>query len=430
MNAQTPASRPGPAVPPTRRAAAQIIAAVLARHRPLEEALDALPGRLAPRDRAAAHRIAAAVLRRAASLDAVLEPYLRREPPAEVRAALRMGAAELLLLGTPPHAAVSGAAAVVPKPFTGLTNAVLRRVAEGGAEALEGLDGPRLDTPPWLWSAWHAAHGAAATRAIALAHGVEAPLDLSLAPGATPPPGGTELPTGTWRYPAGTRVTELPGFAEGGFWVQDAAAALPARLLHARPGERVLDLCAAPGGKTAQLAAAGAVVTAVERDPKRAARLRENLARLKLDATVVEADAATWSPPDGTAFDAVLLDAPCSSTGTIRRHPDIPHRKRPRDIPPLVEAQATLLAAAARLTRPGGRLVYAVCSLQPEEGEAHLARAEALGLRPDPVRPEELPDLAAAITPAGAVRTRPNLWAEQGGMDGFFVARFLRAAAA
>jgi 16S rRNA (cytosine967-C5)-methyltransferase len=421
-----PLTRPGAAVPPTRRAAAQVIAAVLARHRPLEEALDALPGSLAPRDRAAAHRIAAAVLRRTASLDAVLEPYLRREPPAEVRAALRMGVAELLLLGTPPHAAVSGAAAVVPKPFTGLTNAVLRRVAETGAEALAALDGPRLDTPPWLWSAWHGAYGAAVTRAIAIAHGVEAPLDLSLMPGATPPPGGAALPTGTWRYPAGTRVTELPGFAAGGFWVQDAAAALPARLLDPRPGARVLDLCAAPGGKTAQLAAAGARVAAVERDPRRAARLRDNLGRLTLTAEVVEADAAIWSPADGGLFDAVLLDAPCSSTGTIRRHPDIPHRKGPRDIPALVETQARLLAAAARLTRAGGRLVYAVCSLQPEEGEAHLACADALGLRPDPVRPEELPGLAAAITPAGAVRTRPDLWSGQGGMDGFFIARFLR----
>ncbi len=381
-----------PAAPPTRRAAARLLDAVLGRHRPLEEALEALPGQIAPRDRAAAHRIAAAVLRRTASLDAVLEPYLRREPPAEVRNALRMGAAELLLLGTPPHAAVSGAVAVAPKPFAGLVNAVLRRVAESGAAALAELDGPRLDTPPWLWGAW--------------------------------PDGGEALPTGSIRYPAGTRVTELPGFAEGGFWVQDAAAALPARLLVPRAGERIADLCAAPGGKTAQLAAAGAAVTAVERDPKRAARLRENLARLNLAATVVEDDAATWTPPEGALFDAVLLDAPCSSTGTIRRHPDIPHRKRPRDIPPMAEAQAGLLAAAARLVRPGGRLVYATCSLQPEEGEAQLARAAALGLAIDPVRPEEVPGLEAAITPEGALRTRPDLWAGRGGMDGCVIARF------
>lgn len=421
-DAPSTASARGPAAPPTRRAAARLLDAVLGRHRPLEEALEALPGQFAPRDRAAAHRIAAAVLRRTASLDAVLEPYLRREPPPEVRNALRMGAAELLLLGTPAHAAVSGAVALVPRPFAGLANAVLRRVAEGGAAALAELDGPRLDTPPWLWSAWHAAHGPQAARAVAEAHQREAPLDLTLAPGATAPEGGEALPTGTLRYPAGTRVTELAGFAEGGFWVQDAAAALPARLLAPRPGEQVADLCAAPGGKTAQLAAAGALVTAVERDPRRAARLRENLARLRLAAEVVEADAAAWEP--GRRFDAVLLDAPCSSTGTIRRHPDIPHRKRPRDIAPMAEAQARLLAAAARLLKPGGRLVYAVCSLQPEEGEAHLATAAALGLVADPVRPEEVPGLAGAITPAGALRTRPDLWAERGGMDGFFVARF------
>ncbi|WP_408871590.1 RsmB/NOP family class I SAM-dependent RNA methyltransferase [Craurococcus roseus] len=412
-----------PAAPPTRRAALALLEAVVDRRRPLEEALDALPGGLAARDRSAAHRIAAAVLRRAGSLDAVLEPYLRREPPEAVRHALRMGAAELLLLGTPPHAAVGGAVAVVPRPFAGLVNAVLRRVAGAGPAALEGLDAERLDTPPWLWSSWHAAHGPAAVRAIAAAHRTEAPLDLTLAPGASRPEGGEVLPTGTVRFPAGTRVTELPGFAEGAFWVQDAAAALPARLLGARGGESVADLCAAPGGKTAQLAAAGARVVAVERDPKRAARLRENLSRLRLSAEVAEADATAWDA-GGERFDAVLLDAPCTATGTIRRHPDVPFLKQARDVPPLAAAQAALLAAAARLLRPGGRLVFATCSLQAEEGEAHLGTAAALGLLPDPVRPEEAPGLEAAVTPAGSLRTRPDLWAERGGMDGFFVARF------
>jgi 16S rRNA (cytosine967-C5)-methyltransferase len=388
----------------------------------LEEALDALPGGLAPRDRSAAHRIAATVLRRLGSLDAVLEPFLRREPPEGVRHALRAGAAELMLLGTPPHAAVSSAVAVVPRPFAGLVNAVLRRVAEAGPAALEGLDAERLDTPPWLWSSWHAAFGPAA-RAVAAAHRNEAPLDLTLAPAAAPPEGGEVLPTGTVRFPPGTRVTELPGFADGAFWVQDAAAALPARLLGAKPGESVADLCAAPGGKTAQLAAAGARVVAVERDGKRAARLRGNLARLRLAAEVVEADATAWDA-GGARFDAVLLDAPCTATGTIRRHPDVPFLKQARDVAPLAATQAALLAAAARLLRPGGRLVFATCSLQAEEGEAHLATAAALGLLPDPVRAEEVPGLESAVTPAGALRTRPDLWAERGGMDGFFVARF------
>ncbi len=401
----------------TRRAALSLLSSVFDRHRPLEEALDALP-RLDARDKAAAHRLAAAVLRRAGSLDAVLEPYLRREPPPEVRTALRMGAAELLLLGTPAHAAVGATVGIVPKPFAGLVNAVLRKVAAEGPAALEALDGPRLDTPPWLWTAWHAAYGPA-VRDIALAHQAPAPLDLTLAPGAAPPPGAEMLPTGSARMPPGTRVTELPGFAEGAFWVQDVAAALPARLLGARAGERVADLCAAPGGKTAQLAATGAEVTAVERDPRRAKRLAENLARLRLKASIVEADAAAWAPEG--QFDAVLLDAPCTATGTIRRHPDVPHLKRASDVPPMAATQARLLEAAAKLLAPGGRLVFATCSLQPEEGEAHPERAAAFGLTLDPIRGEELPGLEAAVTPRGTLRTRPDLG---GGMDGFFVARF------
>jgi 16S rRNA (cytosine967-C5)-methyltransferase len=397
---------------------------VLVKHRALEEALDAVPRAVEPRDRAAAHRIAAAVLRRAGSLDAVLEPFLRRDPPPEVRNALRLGAAELLLLGTPAHAAVNGAVGLVPRPFAGLVNAVLRRVAEAGPAALDELDAERLDTPGWLWRAWHAAYGPA-VRAIAAAHRQEAPLDLTLAAGASAPEGGEALPNGSWRYPAGTRVTELPGFAEGHFWVQDAAAALPAQLLAPRRGEKIADLCAAPGGKTAQLAAAGAEVVAVERDARRAARLRENLARLQLAATVLEADAAEWDPGD-TRFDAVLLDAPCTATGTIRRHPDVPHLKRATDVPTLAAAQSRLLENAARLLRPGGRLVFATCSLQPEEGEAHLATAAGFGLRLDPLRPEELPGLSEALTSAGTLRTRPDFWSGQGGMDGFFAARFIR----
>ena len=408
---------------PTRDAALTLVSAVLDRHRPLDEALDTLPA-MAGRDRAAAHRLAAAVLRRLGSLDAVLEPYLVKAPPMPVRHVLRLGAAGLLLLDTPAHAAVATAVALARArglaPFAGLVNAVLRRLAAAGPAALEGLDGPRLDTPSWLWTAW-----GADARAIATAHQTEATLDLTVAPGATPPPGGLHLPTGSWRYPAGTRVTELAGFAEGAFWVQDTAAVLPARLLAPNAGARVLDLCAAPGGKTAQLAAAGARVTAVERDPVRLSRMRDNLARLHVDAELVRADALTWPP----AFlaDAVLLDAPCSATGTIRRHPDVPHLKRPRDIPPLVAQQDRLLDAACAAVRPGGRLIYAVCSLQPEEGPARAAAACArLPLAVDRVRADELPGLTGAITPQGWVRTTPAMWATEGGMDGFFMARFIR----
>ncbi|HEY8612013.1 MAG TPA: transcription antitermination factor NusB [Roseomonas sp.] len=410
---------------PTRSAAFALVSAVLERRRALDEALDTLPARLQPRDRAAAHRIAAAVLRRLGSIDAVLEPYLRREPSPPALQALRIGAAELLLLGTPPHAAVATAVALAPKPFAGLVNAVLRKVATEGPAALEGLDAARLDTPAWLWSAWHAAYGPK-VRAIAEAHTRPAPLDLSLATGATAPEGAEILPNGTARLAPGTRITELPGFAEGGFWAQDAAASLPARLLAPRPGERVADLCAAPGGKTAQLVGMGAAVTAVEKEAHRANRLRENLARLKMEAEVVVADAIPWAAGHRGGFDAVLLDAPCTATGTIRRHPEVPHLRRPRDVPKLAATQAALIEAAAGLVAPGGRLVIATCSLQPEEGEAHLARATSLGLRPDPVRAEEVPGLEGAITPEGALRTRPDFWAEKGGMDGFFVARFLR----
>jgi 16S rRNA (cytosine967-C5)-methyltransferase len=405
---------------PTREAAFALLTAVLDKRRTLEDALNALPA-MEPRDRAAGHRLAASVLRRAGTLDAVLEPFLRKAPPDPVRTVLRIGAASLLLLEVPPHAAVGTAVALARTvgltPFAGLVNAVLRKVASAGVEALEGLDSPRLDTPAWLWSSW-----GNNARAIAEAHQHEAPLDLTLAPGAPVPEGGVPLPTGSVRFPAGTAVPEIPGFAEGSFWVQDAAAALPAMLLAARPGERVLDLCAAPGGKTAQLAAAGAVVTAVERDPARLARLKENLARWHLTAEVIQADALTWTPPD--LFDAVLLDAPCSATGTIRRHPDVPHLKRPRDVKLVAEGQDALLAAAIRMVKPGGRLIYAVCSLQPEEGAARLASVP--GMRVAPFRPEELPGLTEAITPEGWLRTHPGMWADRGGMDGFFGGRLVR----
>jgi len=407
---------------PTRLAAFDLLSAVLDRRRSLDDALDALPA-MEARDKAAGHRLAAAVLRRAGTLDAVLEPKLRKAPPDPVRHILRMGAAALLLLDTPAHAAVATAVGLARArglaPFTGLVNAVLRKVAGEGKAALEGLDGPRLDTPPWLWTSW-----GRAARAIAEAHQHEASLDLTIAAHADPPPGGTALPTGSWRYPPGTRVADLPGFAEGNFWVQDAAAALPARLLAVQPGERVADLCAAPGGKAAQLAETGAQVTAVERDTGRIARLRDNLGRLRLSADIVAADVTAWRPP--VALDAVLLDAPCSATGTIRRHPEVLHLRRPRDIAAMAEQQDRLLEAACAMLRPGGRLVYAVCSLQAEEGPERIAAAlTRLPVRGEPFQADEtlLPE---ALLPQGWLRTTPALWPERGGMDGFFVARLVR----
>jgi 16S rRNA (cytosine967-C5)-methyltransferase len=407
---------------PTREAAFDLLTAVLDRRRPLEEALDALPA-TEPRDRAAAHRLAATVLRRMGTLDAVLEPFLRKQPPEPVRHVLRLGAAGLLLLETPRHAAVATAVGLARTrglaPFAGLINAVLRRVADGGVAALADLDGPRLDTPEWLWTSW-----GDKAREIALAHQHEAPLDLTLKPGAGEPC-GVRLPTGSLRFPAGTRVAELPGFERGDFWVQDAAAAWPAKLLAPLAGERVVDLCASPGGKTAQLVAAGASVVAVERDPARLARLRDNLRHWHLRAELVQADASEWTP--GLQFDAVLLDAPCSATGTIRRHPDVPYVKRPRDVRALAETQARLLQAAATLLREGGRLIYSVCSLQPEEGVPRVEAAVARGdLRRDPFAPAELAALPEALTPDGYLRTLPSMWPEHGGMDGFFAARLIK----
>jgi 16S rRNA (cytosine967-C5)-methyltransferase len=409
----------------TRLFALQLLRAVTEKHRPLDEALDRLPPG-DPRDRAAAHRLAATVLRRAGTLDAVLEPHLKRAPPDAVRLILRLGAAQLLLLDTPAHAAVATAVALARTqklvPFAGLVNAVLRRVAEAGRDALAELDCPRLDTPPWLWASW-----GAEARAIATAHQHEAPLDLSLLPGAAAPTGAELLPTGSARLPPGTRVTDLPGYADGRFWVQDAAAALPAQLLAAVPGERVADLCAAPGGKTAQLAATGAEVTAVEANERRLPRLAENLARLGLSPRVLHADATAWRPD--APLDAVLLDAPCSATGTIRRHPDLPHIKHAQDLAALTEGQDRLLESAAAMLRPGGRLVYAVCSLQPEEGPVRARAALRFGLEPAPFTAAQLAALPEARTEEGWLRTTPAMWSERGGMDGFFCAGFVKGSA-
>jgi 16S rRNA (cytosine967-C5)-methyltransferase len=403
---------------PTRDSAFALLQAVLTRNTTLDVALDALPA-VAARDKAAAHRLAATVLRHTGTLDAVLEPFLIREPPPKVRHILWLGAAASLFLATPAHAAVGTAVDVARgqklAPFAGLINAVLRKVAAAGPAALEPLDMPRLDTPAWLWASW-----GANARAIATAHQQEAPLDISLKPGFSMP--GEILPTGSVRLPTGTSVTDLPGFSDGKFWVQDAAATLPALLLAPKPGEKVLDLCAAPGGKTAQLAAAGAAVTAVERDTGRMGTLKGNLQRLRLAAELISADATTWRPPE--KFSAILLDAPCSATGTIRRHPDLPHLRKPRDIATLTKLQDQLLDAAADMLAPGGRLIYAVCSLQPEEGAARIDAACArLGLRRDPLT---LPAVPEAVTPAGDIRTHPGLWPERGGMDGFFIARLVK----
>lgn len=404
---------------PTREACFTLLQAVLVEYQTLDAALDSLPA-IDARDRASAHRLAACVLRHTGTLDAVLEPFLRRQPPGPVRHILWLGAAAMLFLETPGHAAVATAVDLARAkkltPYTGLVNAVLRKIAAAGSSLLGGLDMPRLDTPAWAWASW-----GADARIIATAHANEAPLDISAKPGFVLT-GGTRLATGSTRFPAGTNAGDILATGGANIWVQDAAAALPARLLAVTPGERVLDLCAAPGGKTAQLAAAGAMVTAIERDPARLGTLKGNMARLRLAADIVQADATSWRPSE--PFPAILLDAPCSATGTIRRHPDLLHLRHPHALKALTRAQDALLDAARDMLAPGGRLIYAVCSLQPEEGAARIdAACDRLGLRRDPLL---LPELPEAVTTVGDIRTHPGLWPGKGGLDGFFIARLIR----
>jgi len=422
-----------------RIAAAELLIAVLDQGRALDEALaqtqsfSALEGR----DRAFARALATASLRRLGGVNAVLSRFLERPLPesaAHARALLHIGATQLLVLGTPPHAAVSETVAAAnalkqARGFAKLINAVLRRVAREG-EALMAALPPGADLPGWLYARWRAAYGAEA-EAIAAALRDEPPLDLTVKDHASDwaqELGAGLTPTSSVRLAPSSAgpLEQLVGFAEGAWWVQDAAAALPARLLGDVAGKRVLDLCAAPGGKTLQLAAAGAHVTAVDKSAARLGRLRDNLARVKLNAEIVCADAIAFR---AEPFDAVLLDAPCSSTGTLRRHPDVAWLRRPTDIRALAELQSQLIAAAARLLKPGGRLVYAVCSLEPEEGPGVTAEALKQGWARVAIDGDEFPGAQGLITPDGDLRTLPSHWAEIGGLDGFYAVRLERSSA-
>lgn len=421
-----------------RGCALDIIAAVLDHRRPLDEALDddtGLAG-LADRDRAFARLLVATTLRRLGQIDALIAHCLARPLPRSARAvchALRLGVCQVVFLGTPAHAAVDTTVALVgsraAKPFKGLVNAVLRRLATEGADLADAQDAARLNTPDWLWRSWLATYGETTVRAIAAIHVTEPPLDIAVKSDAAlwaDRLAATVLPTGALRRTAGGRVSGLPGYDEGEWWVQDAAAALPVRALGRVDGATVLDLCAAPGGKTAQLVLAGAKVVAVDRG-RRLERLAENMARLGLDAEAVDADVAAWRPDAPAPF--VFLDAPCTATGTIRRHPDIPHIKTPADVGRLAAIQDRLLDAAADMLAPGGTLVYCVCSLQPEEG---VERVSALLAR-DPrlvrvaIGPDEIGGLSELVTDAGDIRSLPCHLAEAGGLDGFYAARLRHA---
>ena len=421
------------AKPNPRAAALELLEAVLRRAKPLDDALAGQENlaRMDARDRGFARLLAATTLRRLGEIDQAIQPMIERPLPAKanpVADAIRLGGCQLLFLGTPAHAAVGETVALVSglgglAGYKGLVNAVLRRLDRERPQT-----DPGRNTPDWLLESWNGAYGSATARAIAAQHLLEAPLDLSVKedPETWARHLGAELlPTGSLRIaePSGP-VEDLPGFAQGAWWVQDAAAALPALLL-GRPA-RAIDLCAAPGGKTAQLAAAGASVTAVDRSPARLERLTRNLGRLGLQANTFAADATSWQPEEPA--EAVLLDAPCSATGTIRRHPDLPWLKRASDLAKLTQLQERLLANAISMTRPGGLIVYAVCSLHPAAG---IDRIEALLASGAPVareaiHAEQIGGLAELLTPAGDLRTLPCHLAGLGGMDGFYAARLRR----
>ena len=414
-----------------RRAATDLLVAVMERGRALEDALAETPSfnALTGRDRAFARALVTAGLRRLGGVDAVLAEFLDRPLPesaAHARALLHLGATQLLVLGTPAHAAVGETVETAnhmreARGFAKLMNAVLRKVANNGSAILDDLP-PGSDLPQWLYTRWRASYGEAAVQ-MADALLIEPPLDISVKDGAADWAErlfGTVTPTGSVRLTEHAPVDSLAGFNDGAWWVQDAAAALPAKLLGDVRGKRVLDLCAAPGGKTLQLAAAGAHVTAVDKSEARLQRLRENLARTKLEAEVVCADALEFK---AEPFDAMLLDAPCTSTGTLRRHPDVAWLRRPTDVKALSDLQTQLVAATAKLLKPGAPLVYAVCSLEPEEGPGVVAAALRNGWRREPLT-SEVP--AEFITADGDMRTHPGHWPEIGGLDGFYAARLLR----
>ncbi len=429
MSPRRPSHGPAPAPAETadapglaaRKGAVALLAAVLDRGRMADEAR--LSG--SPQEKAEARSLADLTLRRLGQIDATLRTRVPKPPRPPVIHILRVMAAELLFNGAAPHAAVDlavrQAKAGPGAPLAGLVNAVGRRLAEAGPP--DDADAPWQTTEPWLWHRLARDWGEARAEAIARAHLTPAPIDLTLrtpgdAPALAEELGAAVLPTGGLRLPERAQITALPGYAEGAWWVQDAAASLPAQLVPEPEGARVLDLCAAPGGKTLQLAAAGARVTALDISEPRAARLRENLARARLEAEVVVADARAWEPP--APFDAILLDAPCSATGTMRRHADLQHRFDPAALSELTALQFGLLARALGWLAPGGALVYATCSILKAEGEEIVATALAEG------RAELCAVGGPFATPEGTLRTLPDLWPELGGLDGFFAAR-LRA---
>jgi 16S rRNA (cytosine967-C5)-methyltransferase len=429
----------------TRRIAADILDGVLHKRRMLDDQLDgaaAHPGlrTLSDRDRALMRRLVATVLRRLGTLRHVLSQLLDKGLPGEApraQSALMIGAAQILWMDVPDHAAVDLSVRLVQADrraarYAGLVNAVLRRCAREARPLIAEVESQSLDVPAWLMARWIAHYGEDTARAMARALSHEPPLDLTVKGDATAWASrlhGELLPTGTVRTLLQGPITLLPGFSEGQWWVQDAGAALPAKLFGEVKDRTIADLCAAPGGKTAQLAHAGALVTAVDRSPARVARLRDNLSRLSLTADAVVADAVEWT---GGPFDGVLVDAPCTATGTLRRHPDVAWLKQEADIATLAGLQRRLLKKAVTLLKPGGTLVYCTCSLEPEEGEQAVAAllSDESGLRRVPVEPSEVGGRAELLTALGEIRTLPchlpHADPRLAGLDGFYAARLVK----
>ena len=444
-------SRPQRAAPvevaglPARRIALDILDGVLRSHRPLddhfggEHAHPGLPA-LADRDRALMRKLVATALRRLGTLRHILAKCLDRGLPDDaprVEPILLIGAAQLLWLDVPDHAAVDLGVRLAQGDrraarYGGLINAILRRIARDGHDLVAKIDPVALDTPAWLLKRWTKTYGVDTARAIAQVHGDEPPLDVTVKQDAEEWAArlrGRVMPTGTVRTVAHGPIWRMPGFEEGGWWVQDAAAAIPARLFGDLTGRTAADLCAAPGGKTAQLVAGGAQVTAVDRSAARLERLNANLDRLGMRATAVAADALEWQ---SAPFDCVLLDAPCSATGTIRRHPDVAYLKHEADLAVLADLQRRLLDRAVALTKPGGTLIYCSCSLEPEEGEQQIEAllAREPGIRRRPISAAETGGIAEFISPAGDLRTLPchlpDADSRLAGVDGFYAARLER----
>ncbi len=409
---------------PARRAALELLRAVLMEKRLLSH--QPAPTGLSPEDTARAQRLALTVLRHMGRLDAVLRPYLTRRPTLAVQNLLRLGAAELLVDGSEPHGVVASLVEIAKRGgrtsrAAGMINAILRKIDAEARETWAAM--PPQALPIWLRKPLHKAYGVDAVATIEAAHERPAPIDITSKPGVTIP-GAETLPTGSYRFQQ-AQVTAIPGYETGDWWVQDAAAALPARLFGDIAGQSVLDLCAAPGGKTMQLAAAAAEVTALDLSEVRLKRVEENLSRTRLTATLVAADALAY---DGGPFDAILLDAPCSATGTIRRHPDLPFVKSADEVESLTRLQMQMIDKARTLLKPGGRLVFCTCSLLPNEGEnqvkAAVKRHDDLSI--EPIDPTTLGGDPEWASPEGGLRLRPDFWADRGGMDGFYMALLKR----